>query len=137
MLTGIDTILGLVGVALEMALATTLIRRGLWRKDFPLFFVYVCYAVLDAVGLLFIAAFSSNRTYARAYWIAQAVYAILGLLAMNEAFRRTFRVYYVRRNWFRYLVPSVVLVILSISIWKWLRHAPVQAGPLTIAYISF
>src|SRR6185437_12720848 len=135
MLNGIDTFLGVSGVVLEIALATTLLRRGVWRNDFPIFFVYVCYAIVDAVGLLLIARYTSKRTYAHAYWIAQAVYAILGMLAMDEAFRRVFSVYYFRRSWFRLLVPSVVLFILAVCIWKWLRHAPIQAGPLTIAYI--
>jgi hypothetical protein len=137
MLSGIDTFLGVTGVVLEIALATILIRRRFWRSAFPLFFVYVCYAIVDVLALLLIARYSSKRTYAHAYWIAQAVYAILGMLAMDEAFRKVFSVYYFRRVWFRLLVPSVVLFILSVCIWKWLRHAPVQAGPLTIAYISF
>src|SRR5437899_613182 len=136
MLSGIDTVLGLAGVALEIALATVLIRQRRWRTDFLFFFLYVCYSIVDVVGLLLIATFGSKGTYARTYWIAQGAYAILGLLAMNESFRRVFRVYYFRRTWFRFLVPSVVLMILSLSIWKWLRHAPIQAGPLTIAYIS-
>jgi lysylphosphatidylglycerol synthetase-like protein (DUF2156 family) len=137
MLTGIDTMLGVTGVVLEVALATILIRHRLLRSRFPLFFVYVCYAIVDVVGLLLIARYSSKRTYAHAYWIAQAVYAIFGLLAMEEAFCRIFMVYYFRRRWFRLLVPSLVLFILSVCIWKWLRHVPIEAGPLTIAYISF
>jgi lysylphosphatidylglycerol synthetase-like protein (DUF2156 family) len=137
MLSGIDTFLGVTGVVLEIALATILIRHRLWRRDFPLFFAYVCYAIVDVVGLLLIARYSSKRAYAHAYWIAQAVYAVLGILAMDEAFRRVFSVYYFRRSWFRLLTPGLVLFILSICIWKWLRHAPIQAGPLTMAYISF
>lgn len=137
MLSGIDTLLGVTGVALEIALAAILIRRKLWRSEFPLFFTYVCYAIVDVIGLLLVARYSSKRTYAQAYWIAQAVYGLLGVLAMEEAFRRIFSVYYFRRRWFRLLVPGLVLFILTVSIWKWLRHAPIQAGPLTIAYISF
>ncbi len=137
MLSGVDVVLGLTGVALQIVLATVLIRQRLWRKDFPLFFVYVCYAVVDVVGLILIARFSSKQTYFAISWSAQAIYAVLGLLAMNESFHKVFRVYYLRRSWFKFLVPSVVLLILAISTWRWLTHAPIQAGRLTVAAISF
>jgi len=137
MLSGLDIAISLTGAVLEIALAIVLIRQRLWRKAFPLFFLYVCYAVVDAVGIILISTFSSKRTYASAYWIMQAVYAILGLLAMNESFQKIFRVYYFRSKWFRFIVPGVVLTILSISIWNWQKHAPIQAGPETIAYMSF
>lgn len=137
MLNGIDVSLGIIGAGLEIALAITLFVRGFWLKEFPFFFSYICYAVLDVVTLLVIEHVATGRTYARVFWVAQAIYAVFGLLAMNEAFRKVFKVYYLRRGWFSWLVPGLVLVIGSISVWKWLRHAPVQAGPLTVAYISF
>jgi hypothetical protein len=36
---------------------------------------------------------------------------VLGLLAMNEAFRKVFKVYYLHRRWFSFLVPSVVVIV--------------------------
>ncbi|HET9180582.1 MAG TPA: hypothetical protein VFP59_00490 [Candidatus Angelobacter sp.] len=137
MLSVIDRVLGLIGALLEIALAAVLVRGRIWRKGFPFFFLYICYAIIYVLGLLLVATFSNRQTYARIYWIAQAGYALLGLAAMNESFRQVFAVYYFRRRWFQLLVPGVVFTILSISVWKWLSHAPIQAGPLTVAYISF
>lgn len=137
MLSTFDSLLGITGTALQVVIAVILVRRSLWRTQFPFFFLYVCYSIVNVVGLLAVSALSSSRTYARVYWMAQPLYAILGVMAMNESFRTVFRVYYFRRSWFRFLLPAVVLAILSVSTWKWLRHSPIQAGPLTVAYISF
>jgi hypothetical protein len=137
MSNGVDTALSLIGVTIEIALAATLIRRGVWKKEFIFFFVYTSYSIINVILLLVSAEVSSKRTYFTIYWATQAIYAALGLLAMNESFRKVFRIYYFRRHWFRFLIPAVVMAILSISIWTSLIHAPIQAGPVTIAYISF
>lgn len=137
MQNSIDAIFGLVGAGLELALAIALVRGRFWRREFLFFFLYICYAIADVLGLLVIAVIGNKQLYAHTYWIAQAFYGVLGVLAMNESFRKVFKVYYFRRSWFRFLVPGLLLTILSISVWKWLRQAPIQAGPFTIAYISF
>jgi hypothetical protein len=133
----IDAALSLAGGALEAALVITLVRRGFWRRMFPFFFSYICYALANVVVLLLSAALTTNRrTYFTIYGVMQAIYAILAVLAMNEAFHRIFKPYYFRRSWFRLLVPTAVLAILSLSLWNSVRHRPIQAGPLTIIYIS-
>lgn len=133
----VDTALSLIGVALEIALATILIRRGVWKRQFVFFFVYTVYSIINVVVVLVSAEIGGRKAYFTIYWATQAIYVVLGLLAMNESFQKVFRVYYFRRRWFRFLVPAVVMAILSISIWTSRRHAPIQAGPVTIAYISF
>ena len=137
MLSGLDIALSLTGAVLEITLAAILIRRRFWNRDYFFFFLYTCYSVVNVIVLLVSAAVGSKKTYFTVYWATQAIYAALGLLAMNESFQKIFRVYYFRRRWYRLLLPGVVLAILSISIWTWLKHAPIQAGPVTIAYISF
>src|SRR6185437_12978763 len=125
------------GVAIEIVLATTLIRRGVWKREFCFFFLSISYSIINVIVLLVRTGITSKKTYFRIYWATQAIYAVLGLLAMDESFQRVFRIYYFRRHWFRLLVPAVVMAILAISIWTSLIHAPIQAGPVTIAYISF
>jgi hypothetical protein len=137
MSNGVDTALSLSGVALEIALAATLIRRGVWKRKFVFFFVYTAYSIINVIVLLVSAEIGSRKAYFTIYWATQAIYVVLGLLATNESFHKVFRIYYFRRPWFRFLVPAIVMAILSISIWTSLKHAPIQAGPVTIAYISF
>jgi hypothetical protein len=131
-----DTIVSLTGGTLEIAIAVALIRRHLWRTEFPFFFAYICYSIVNVAVLLTSAALTSNRTYFAIYSAAQALYTIFGLLAMNESFRKIFLIYYLHKSWFSFLVPAVVLTVLLLSLWNWARHAPTQAGPLTIIYIS-
>lgn len=136
MLSLLDKAISLTGCALEIAIAVRLMRQNLWSREFPLFFTYICYGILNVVLLLISADFASKHTYFAIFSVSQAVYTLLGLLAINESFRKVFRVYYVRQSWFNFLVPAVLLLIMLSALWNWARHAPVQAGPLTIIYIS-
>ena len=136
MLSILDKVIALMGGALEIAIAVTLIRRQLWRQGYPAFFVYICYAIINVAVLLISAELTSKKTYFGIFSITQAFYTILGLLAMNESFGKSFKVYYLQRHWFAFLVPSVVLMIILSALWNWSKHSPVQAGSLTIIYIS-
>lgn len=111
MLGTIDKTIALTGGALEIAIAVILIRRQLWRRGYPAFFVYICYAIINVTVLLISAELTSKKMYFGIFSITQALYTVLGLLAMNEAFRKVFKVYYLHRRWFSFLVPSVVVIV--------------------------
>lgn len=136
MLNIVDKAISMAGAALEIAIAINLLRQRLWRREFPLFFVYICYAILNVAILLISAELAGKYTYFAIFSVTQALYTVLGLLAINESFQKVFRVYYLRRTWFPFLVPSVVLAIALSALWNWAEHRPIQAGPLTIIYIS-
>jgi hypothetical protein len=136
MLSILDKAIALIGCALEITVALTIIRRQLWRRGFPAFFAYICYSILNVGVLLASSELASKRTYFAIFSVTQGFYTLLGLLAINEAFRKIFKIYYLRKPWFSLLVPSVIITILLLALWNWSKHTPVQAGPLTIIYIS-
>lgn len=136
MLSILDIAISLAGGALELAIAFTLVRRHLWRKGFFLFLVYICYSIANVAVLIISSHLANRRSYFTIYAGMQALYTLVGLLAINESFRKSFHIYYLQRPWFSFLVPAVVLSILSISLWSSSKHVPIQAGPLTTVYIT-
>ncbi len=132
-----DIALSLAGGILQAALAIALVRRRLWRRAFPWFFLYVCYSLANVTVLLLSAAFLTNRrAYFTIYGVMQAIYAAVAVAAMNEALHKIFKPYYLRRTWLRFMVPCVVFAILMLAFVNSLKHTPIEAGPLTIIYIS-
>ncbi|MBZ5524913.1 MAG: hypothetical protein LAP21_21995, partial [Acidobacteriia bacterium] len=106
-----STVLAIVGLATEAALAAVLAycRR---HRQFPFFYTYAFYALFLDASAHPIKAFTSQTVYFNFYWASQVVYTILGVLAMNESFRKVLQPYFLGKWWFRCLVPGVAIIIL-------------------------
>lgn len=120
------SILLLLPAALQAWLAMILVRRGAHRA-FPFFFAYNVFSV---GALLLKFAVSANHTaYFYTYWLTDAVYAILGLLAILETFPHVFKAFTLVRS-FRLVILAVAasMVLLAVSHAVFISTA--QAGPL-------
>ncbi len=74
---------------------------------------------------------NGNRwTYSYVYWVAEALYAALGFVAIYEVFRQVFWHFYLMWWWFKFLLPVAGLFMLTLSIIEGILFPPVQAPPL-------
>jgi hypothetical protein len=89
-----------------LALLLFVMLRNRAYKVCPWFFAYVAFGVC-ADGARF-AAHTRPGAYYVTYWITEAGYCLLGILAMYEVFRVIIR-YLVPRWWIRLIFPSVVV----------------------------
>jgi len=129
----IDRILPFVGPLLGTWLAALILKTRLHLR-FPLFFTYVLSLIL-----IFVIRFSvigHYRIYFFVFWISEAVYAILALLALFEVFRKVFLGFYLRSAWFRALFPGTVLLAIGLVAWAILRNPVAGAGRL-ISFVVF
>jgi len=121
-----DILLAFVGPIIGGVLAVVL----LWRKanrQFPFFFTYVSTSIF--IGLFRAAVASNYLLYFEVYWTTEAIYIVLALLALHEAFRKVFAAFYEKR-WFWLYFPLVVAAIFAIAIAYGLLNPPVQASRL-------
>jgi len=108
-----------------LALLLFLMLRNRAYKVCPWFFAYVVFAV--GADMTRFSVDSRPHAYYMAYWITEAGYCVLGILAMYEVFRAVLRA----RFWWTYLIfPAIVLAAIVLS----LAHAhavpPQVSGPL-------
>jgi hypothetical protein len=94
----------LLPVLMQTWLAALFIGRRLYRR-FPFFFVYTSFSLL--AELLRTLVQHDQWRFLYVYWTTEALYALLGFLAIYEAFRHVFRHFYVMWWWFRFL-PAVI-----------------------------
>jgi hypothetical protein len=93
-----------------LALLAILLVYRRWHRVFPLFLVYVIGAELIGVARL-VSLRAPGRLYARIYWISDAVFASLALLATYELFfKRLFPAFY-RVRFYRTLFPAAAILI--------------------------
>ena len=91
-----------------LALLAILLVYRRWHRVFPLFLVYVV-----GTELIGIARLVSLRAqlYARIYWISDAIFASLALLATYELFfKRLFPAFY-RVRFYRTLFPATAILV--------------------------
>lgn len=120
-------------VLLAVWLVVLLQKSGMHRR-FPCFFSYLnCIVVLDTVQL---CVTGSYRTYFFVYWASEAIFALLGLLALFEIFRKVFLGFYLRARWFRALFPGTAILAITLVVWVILRHPVAGAGRL-ISFVVF
>jgi hypothetical protein len=112
-----------VTLCLETSLAIMLWRRRAY-KDFPFFFAYVFYSF--AASLTRAIVNSNYGLYFYFYWYSDAGYVIVGILALHEAFRNVFIVFY-DDWWFAWIFPIASMLIFVLAVWVWFAHPPVQA----------
>lgn len=108
-----DLILTLAPPTILLVLAVIFFRRKLHR-DFLFFFIYVLYSV--GAGVMLVAVAGRPTLYFWLYWITEALNAILALLVLREIFHRIFALPFAMYRWVRFLVPSTVVIILTIAI---------------------
>jgi hypothetical protein len=120
-------ILFLLPVLMQTWLAALLIGRRLYRH-FPLFFAYTSFSL--AAELLRTLVQHDQWRFLYVYWTTEALYALLGFLAIYEAFRHVFRHFYVMWWWFRFLPAVIGLLLMGVSLVEGIFFPPIQAPPL-------
>ena len=111
----LSAILWLTPPALQSCLAILLVVRGTYRR-FRFFLAYTVFAVVaEASKFFFFVRDKDGWAYFKVAWGAEAVYAVLGFLAIYEVFRHVFE-NFDRLPWFKFLLPAVGVVMLGISI---------------------
>lgn len=135
-LTTVNAALALAGILLLAVLTAVLVRHRLYRQ-FPFFFLYSCYSIAASILVNALEPSAGQATFIKIYSATEALYALTGLLAMYESFRRALRVYYFSKRWFSLVPVTTILVILLVSTWALRRQAPVQADTLGTFYLSF
>jgi hypothetical protein len=127
MTISINTALLIIGPVLQAWLAFLLIKRRC-HSSFPLFFAYTLFSIVAEITTF--AVQRNMWAYFYVYWSAEAVYAVLGFMAIYEAFRHVFWHFYVMWPWFKFLVPSVGVLMLVLSLIEGIAFPPIQAPPL-------
>src|SRR5436305_12640779 len=122
--------------ALELVIAAAILRQRSYGQ-FKMFFIYTCYAALAELCIVFAAAVSSGWRYFTIYWGIQVIFTILALLAMYESFTTVLQPYSRGQWWLRWQIPALVLLIAVLVTWRSYEHAPVQASPVMVTFISF
>ena len=79
-----DILLTLIGPIISGGLAIILLRRKA-NREFPFFFSYVIAAILFGLLRAFVA--NNYRLYFEVFWMTEAIYIVLALLALYEVFR--------------------------------------------------
>jgi hypothetical protein len=100
------------------------------HKYFRFFFSYSLFAIVaELVKFLLFEPGKNTWTYFWAAWGSEAIYAILGFLAIYEVFRHVFENFHHLR-WFKFLLPITVALMLAIAILIPLVHRAVDTEPL-------
>src|SRR4029077_13191549 len=123
------TLFWLVSPLLQSCLAFVMLRRGAY-KTYRFFFAYTVFAI--AAELTKFALYHPGRNtwvYFWTSWGSEAIYAILGFLAIYEVFNRVFENFRTF-GWFKLLLPLTGGVMLVISILIPIVHPAVDTDPL-------
>jgi hypothetical protein len=127
-----DILLGVIALILAAWLAILLVRSKTNRK-FPFFFLYVISSIVFAILRLSVS--SNYPLFFVIYWITEAVYVLLALMALHEVFRKIFAAFYEKR-WFWLFFPSVVIAISVLAVIYRLGSPPTQANAVMSFIIS-
>jgi len=130
----LDAAQSILSVSLVAGLAVILLSRKLYRR-YPFFFVYIICSILMTVARL--SGSGNYQTYFEVYWTTEALYALLALLALHEAFRAVFIQDFRHWKWFWLVFPGTVLVLSAIFIGNALLHPPIQAPKIIVVILSF
>jgi hypothetical protein len=124
----------LIGVGLLIVLAAVLVKRKLHR-EFPFFYTYVICAIL--VTVLRIYAASEYQLYFKVFWATEALYALLALFSLHEAFCDVFALDYHTWPWFWMVFPGSVLILSVIFVSHALLNPPAGAPRIIAVILSF
>ena len=120
----IDILFPVVALLLGVGLAGVLLKRRLYSQ-FPFFFSYTVASIVGEV--LKLALIHHYVLYFYAYWVSEALYVILALAALYEAYYRVFRNFFRVHPWFWRLFPVAVATVVVISTVYSLTRPPKQA----------
>jgi len=119
--------INLLVLVLQLGLIVLVVIRDS-TKNFRFFFSYNIFAVLAELLRFILRVSGSKSAYYYGYWATEAIYAILGFLALHEVFRHLYRhLYYLR--WVKFLLPITTLILLLLSLW-WTGKVPDKADQL-------
>src|SRR5882757_2286224 len=121
--------LWLAAPVLQCLLAVLMLRRRT-QKHFRFFFVYTLFAI--AAEPTKFALFHPDRStwaYFWTSWGSEAVYAILGFLAIYEVFGDVFENFH-HFAWFKLLLPTTAAIMLGIAVLIPIAHPGVDTDPL-------
>jgi hypothetical protein len=106
-----------------------MLRSGAFRK-FRFFFAYTVFSVVAALTKFALYQPGKNTwPYFWASWGSEAVYAVLGFLAIYEVFRLVFENFH-HFTWFKLLLPLTGAVMLSIAVLIPMSRRAVDTVPL-------
>jgi hypothetical protein len=121
-----ESIVGVIGLALEAALLILLLWRQLYRK-FAFFVLYISFVIATtALDLWFMA--QQTTSFFSFYWITEAVLGILELLVLREAFMPALWMEYEQNPWLRFVPPAALLTIAGTALWRAV-YRPFRQGP--------
>jgi len=129
-----DSLLVLLAPVMFIWLSAIFVKRKLYRQ-FPFFFGYIVVVVM--VAALRYAVSSDYALYFKVFWATEALYAVLAVFALHEAFRHVFVEFYELWWWFRLLFPSAVCILASLEIVDTVHHFPSQPAPIITLILSF
>jgi|SRR6185437_8674356 hypothetical protein len=123
------TLLWLVPPMLQSCLAIFMARRGVHRR-YPFFFAYTVFAVVAETVKFFL--YHPGRItwpYFSVSWGSEAMYVVLGFLAIFEVFRDVFQAFN-HLIWFKFLLPIMGFIMLGIAVLIPIVHPAVDTEPL-------
>ncbi|HEY2235893.1 MAG TPA: hypothetical protein VGK01_20645 [Candidatus Angelobacter sp.] len=111
-----------------------LVFRRFYEK-YPFFLAYIFFSIIATV--VGFSARNNYQTYFEIYWTTEALYALLALLALHEAFHAVFIQDFLHWKWFWMVFPGTVLVLSAVFIGNALLHPAIQAPRLIVVILSF
>src|SRR5438270_1146494 len=123
------TILWLAPPFLQSWIAILMLRRGT-HKSYRFFFSYTIFAIAAELAKFLLSEPGKNTWLS--FWVGwgcEAIYAILGFLAIYEAFSHVFENFH-HVKWFKYLLPLTAAFMLGIAILIPIVHPAVDTEPL-------
>ncbi|HLJ90651.1 MAG TPA: hypothetical protein VKZ53_27840 [Candidatus Angelobacter sp.] len=133
MMNVINSVLLIGPIVLQAWLIYLLFLRRV-AHQFKFFSLYTGFSVLAQI-LRFITN-ADRRTYYYVYWASEAVYAVLGFFAINEAFRRIFRVQFIALKWFKFLPVTIGAATLTAAVVDGIFFPPIDARPMLATIVA-
>jgi hypothetical protein len=123
----LNTIIVAVGVCLQ-AIILFLLLRSRGNRQFPWFFVYISYSLLESVLRLVARGFGSGygRLYYNVYYWSEIGEVLLAVMAVRESFLNVFRAY-TKLRWFLITVWGSVALALAYALARAIFAPPVSA----------
>ena len=118
-------------VVLESCVIAFVFRWWVWRS-FPVYSTYLVFVLLR--DLLLNATRFYPNTYFLAYWLSAPMDIPLTICAALESFWRLLGIFRLLR-WFRFVLPTAIVVALAYSAYRGYRFPPVEVGPAGAAII--
>jgi hypothetical protein len=128
-----DLILSSAGAVLALLLIAVLIHRRLHSK-YPFFFGYIIFSILATIAILSVSG--NYQMVFKIFWGTEALYVLLSLLVLHEAFHDVFILDYRDWPWFWMVFPGAVLVLFVIFVSYALLHPPTGVSRIVAIILS-